>query len=94
MIKAWSCLIKCLKTKLFTKKMKLFTIIINQGIGVWFPDPPPIVDEPKYPPDASTSHEFRSRVPLCQTMLIQMEWMDEYDMQKFGVSDLYYYAKV
>lgn len=93
MIKAWLCLIKRLKTKLFTKQMKLFTNIINQGIGIWPLDPPPTMDEPKYPPYASTNREFKSHVPLCQTILIQMQWMDEDDMQKFGVSDLYEYVK-
>lgn len=56
-------------------------------------DPPRIANEPEYPPEASTSHEFKSCVSLCQTMLIQMKLMDEDDMQMYGISDLYDYVK-
>lgn len=93
MIKAWSGLTKCLKTRQFTKQMNLFTTGIHQEIRARWIDPLQIMDEPEYPPKASISHEFKSRVSLCQTMLIQMEWMDEDDMQMFGVSDLYDYVK-
>lgn len=54
-IKAWSGLIKCLKTKQFTKKMKLLTNGIHQRIRVWLPNPPQIMNEPKYPPDVGTN---------------------------------------
>lgn len=68
---------------------KLFTNGIPQGIRARWIDSLQIVGEPKYTLDASTSSEFKSRVSLCHTLLIQMKWMGEDDMQMFGISDLY-----
>lgn len=73
--------------------MKIFTNGIHQEIRVTSPDPPPIVDEPKYLPGAS----IKPRIQITCILVLSHVYADDMnvydDMQTIMVSDLYDYCE-